>query len=175
MTLKVVSKHLLVVLSSLQSCLACAWRHLSWTMLWLLRRWPRHLVQLHNRSQSRTTSPVPYGRKLWWCAAHSTQWYSMALCLACTRVSSGDENVPSKNQMHFRQCGVSVPISCYSAAALQLRHQCLCTAPSHVVAAEMPSRPLCDSGCSGIAGGRKCPRLALVQSWQRLWPWTLPG
>ena len=73
-----------------------------------------------------------------------------------------------KNQMHFRQCGVSVPITCYSAVALQLRHQCLCTAPSHVAAAEMPSRPLCDSGCSGSAGGRKCPRLALAPSWQRL-------
>jgi len=76
--------------------------------------------------------------------------------------------VPWETRMHFQRCVMLVTISCCSSVALQLMHQCLYTAPSHVAAVETPSRPLCDSGCLGSAGGRKCPLLDQAPSWQRL-------
>jgi len=75
---------------------------------------------------------------------------------------------PSETRMNFQRCVVLVTISCCSSVALQLMHQCPYTAPSHVAAVEMPSLPLCDSGCLGSAGGRKCPLLDQAPSWQRL-------
>ena len=71
--------------------------------------------------------------------------------------------VPSETRMNFQRCVVLVTISCCSSVALQLMHQCLYTAPSHVAAVEMPSLPLCDSGCLGSAGGRKCPQIDRVR------------
>ena len=104
--------------------------------------------------------------KLWYCAAHRMQWSWMTLANWHTSL------FPSETRMNFQRCIMFVTISCCSSVALQLMHQCLNTAPSHIAAVETPSCPLFDCVCWGSDGGKKCPSAELAET---RWSWTLPG